>query len=81
MGRLSTTECTYLPYLPAYAYRLLCVREWFVGGLVCVDVCGHVPSRAPRPPLRGPHSVTPSGQVCTSGPCRWMCAHKGVLFL
>ena len=25
--------------------------------------------------------MTPSGRVCTSGPCQWMCAHKYVLSL
>ena len=28
-----------------------------------------------------PDSVTPSGRVCTSGPCGWMCARTYVLCL
>ena len=58
-------------------YRLLYVCEWFM------DSClfGRVSSLDTRPPLRERHSVTPSGRVCTSGPCSSMCGHDCVLCL
>ena len=60
-----------------YVYRL-CM---YVSGLwellfvwACITTCSGAA-------MRGPHSVTPSRRVCTSGRCHWMLAHKYVLCL
>ena len=68
-----------LTYLLTYNFVLLdsCARSlWEL--LFVWYACGALTSRAPRPPPRGSYPLTPSGQVFTSGPCGWLCAHTCV---